>query len=203
MATSEARVDALERALHQAGLVIARIEPDQSELPTPCGEWDVRALVNHIVYDARMFAETSEGRPRPPAGEDLIDGDWSAAYSSAAGELLEVWQRPGATEGTITLPQGELPRTWRLGQQTANFAVHAWDVAKATGQPTGLDPEVGRLALEWGQENLKPEFRGAPGSGKAFGPEVPVPADAEVYDRLAGFFGRDPNASRAPRWTAT
>ena len=55
-----------------------------------------------------------------------------------------------------------------------------------------LDQDVGRLALEWGRQNLQPRFRGNEGSGKVFGPEVSVPQDAPLYDRLAGFFGRDP-----------
>jgi len=193
MTTAEELVDALAQALDQTGRVIAATRLGQGDLPTPCGSWDVRALVNHVVYDARMFADTAQGLPRSPAGEDLIGDEWSAAYDAAAGDLIAVWRRPGATEGTISLPQGEIPRTWRVGQQLANFAVHAWDVAIATGQPTDLDPEVGRAALEWGRQNLKPEFRGAEGSGKVFGLEVPVSGDAPLYDRLAGFFGRDPS----------
>jgi uncharacterized protein (TIGR03086 family) len=195
MTTAEGLVDVLGKALKQTGTAIASVRPEQAGLPTPCSSWDVRALVNHIVYDARMFADTARGLPRPPAGEDLIDDDWSAAFEATAAELLAVWRRPGATEGTITLPQGEVPKTWRLGQQIANFAVHAWDVARATGQPTALDPEVGRLALDWGRANLKPEFRGEEASGKVFGPEVPVADDAPLYDRLAGFFGRNPEAT--------
>ena len=195
MTTGDELVEALGKALDQTGRVIAAARPDQAGLPTPCGAWDVRALVNHIVYDARMFADTSQGLPRPPAGEDLIGGEWSAAYDAAAGELIAVWRRPGATEGTITLPQGEVPRIWRVGQQLANFAVHGWDVAKATGQSTELDPEVGETALAWGRENIKPEFRGEEGSGKVFGLEVPVSPDAPLYDRLAGFFGRDPSVA--------
>jgi uncharacterized protein (TIGR03086 family) len=186
-------VDVLGKALDQTGTVIAATRPEQAGLPTPCGSWDVRTLVNHVVYDARMFADTSQGLPRPPAGEDLIGEDWSAAFDSASGELIAVWRRPGATEGTISLPQGEIPRIWRVGQQLGNFAVHAWDVARATGQSTDLDPDVGRVALEWGRDNIKPEFRGEEGSGKVFGFEVPVGDGAPVYDRLAGFFGRDPS----------
>ena len=76
--------------------------------------------------------------------------------------------------------------------QDTDLAVHGWDVAKATGQSTDLDPEVGRLALDWGRENLKPEFRGDEASGQSFGFEVAVADDAPLYDRLAAFFGRDP-----------
>jgi len=192
--TAEELVDGLAKALDQTGAVIAATGPAQGALPTPCAGWDLRTLVNHVVYDARMFADTSQGLPRPPAGEDLIGDEWSAAYDAASGELIEVWRRPGATEGTIELPQGEIPKTWRVGQQLANFTVHAWDVAKATGQSPELDPGVGEMALAWGRENLKPEFRGGEGSGKVFGLEVQVRDDAPLYDRIAGFFGRDPSA---------
>lgn len=51
---------------------------------------------------------------------------------------------------------------------------------------------VGERALAFGQQMLRPEFRGPAGSGKAFGPEVPVADNAAIYDRLAGWFGRDP-----------
>jgi uncharacterized protein (TIGR03086 family) len=197
MIPAEGLVDVLRAALAQTGLVVAAIEPEQAGLPTPCSAWTVRALIVHIVYDAHMFADTSQGLPRPPAGKDLIEDDWNAAYAVAAGRLIAVWRQPGATEGTIALPKGELPRTWRLGQQITDFAVHAWDVAKATGQPTELDQGVGRLALDWGRANLRPEFRGEEGSGKVFGPEVQVPGDAPLYARLAGFFGRNPYATSA------
>jgi hypothetical protein len=60
-------------------------------------------------------------------------------------------------------------------------------VARATGTTGELDPELAEAALAWGRQNLKPEFR-----GQAFGPEMPVPENAPVYDRLAGFFGREP-----------
>jgi uncharacterized protein (TIGR03086 family) len=80
-----------------------------------------------------------------------------------------------------------MPATWAVGQQVANMAVHAWDIARATGQPTNFDPDVGQSALVWARANLKPQFRGA-----AFGPEVAVSEDAPLYDRLVGFFGRDP-----------
>jgi hypothetical protein len=64
----------------------------------------------------------------------------------------------------------------------------SFDVARATGQSTDLDPELGEQALAWGRANLKPEFR-RPGT---FAPEVPVPGTAPIYDRVAGWFGRDP-----------
>lgn len=187
-------ISVLDKTLDQTGELIANAKPDQAALPTPCASFDLRGLINHILYDLRMFTDTTQDLPRPPAGEDLIGDDWSGAFDAAAAGLMEVWRRPGMLERTFTSPLGELTATWRIGQQIADFAVHGWDVAKATGQPSELDPDVGQFALDWGRENLKPEFRGEEGSGKSFGLEVEVPEEALLYDRLAGFFGRDPNA---------
>ena len=185
-------VEALGRALDQTGRVIAGVKSDQAALPTPCQSWDVRALVNHIVHDVRGFVENAKGGAFRQGHDDIIGDDWIDAYGAAAADLLVVWERPGATEATITLPFGEFPATWRVGQQITDLVVHAWDVATATGQTTDLEPELGQIALDWGRENLKPSFRGDELSGRAFGLEVPVPDDAPLHDRLAGFFGPDP-----------
>jgi uncharacterized protein (TIGR03086 family) len=185
-------LELLERTLAQTGAIVARVRPEQATLPTPCASWDVRALVNHVVHDLEQFTETVHGGEWAPQDTDAIGDDWAGAYRRAASGLLAAWRRPGALELPVRLPFGEFPGTWRLGQQITDLTVHGWDIAKATGQPTDLDPEVGRLALDWGRENLKPEFRGDEASGQSFGFEVAVADDAPLYDRLAAFFGRDP-----------
>lgn len=182
----------LSRALDQTGAIIARVTPGQAGLPSPCSDWNVRELINHTVQDMQHFTTMAVGGEWEQREEDVIGDDWLDAYREAADDLLGVWQREGALDATIHSPIGELPATWRLGQQITDLAVHGWDIAKATGQSTDLDLEIGRMALDWGQENLRPQFRGEEGSGKAFGLEVPVAEDAPVHDRLAGLFGRDP-----------
>jgi uncharacterized protein (TIGR03086 family) len=184
-------LELLARALAQTEAIVARVRPEQATLPTPCASWDVRALLDHVVHDLRQFTATVHGGERP-TDAGVVGDDWAGAYREGAAALLEAWRRPGALERTVRLPSGELPATWRIGQQIADLAVHGWDIAKATGQPTDLDPEVGRFALDWGRENLKPEFRGDEASGRSFGVEVAVADTAPLYDRLAGFFGRDP-----------
>ena len=176
----------LERALDQAGTTIARVRADQAGLPTPCKDFDVRALVNHLVYDVQMFAAGVNGGERGSPDVDLIGNDWIGAYDTARTSLLDAWRRKGI-EGTITTRMGELPATFAVGQHLADVAVHAWDVAVATHQSRSLDPEVARVALDWARGALKPEYR-----GQAFGPEVEVPENAPIYERLVGFFGRNP-----------
>jgi uncharacterized protein (TIGR03086 family) len=190
MTSDTDRVDELSRAVDQTEAIISRVRPDQAAQPTPCDPWDVRALVGHVVHDVRQFTararggETNTEESRTP---DIGD-DWVGAYRQAADSLLGAWRKEGAVERTVELPFGTVPATWFVGQQLADLVVHGWDIAKATGQSTELDPELGRFALEWGKENLRPQFR-----GKEFAAEVPIGDEAPVHDRLAGFFGRDPS----------
>jgi uncharacterized protein (TIGR03086 family) len=187
--------DALEpltRALDQMGALVDAVRPAQATLPTPCAGWDVRTLVNHVVGDLQQFRGLAKGGRYERRDDDLIGDDWSAAYGDAARALLETWSEAGALEGTITLPFGEVPATWRVEQLIVEMVVHGWDISRSTGQSIDLDPELARRALAWGAENLKPEYRGGAG---AFGHEVPVSAEAPAYDRVAGFFGRDPGWS--------
>jgi uncharacterized protein (TIGR03086 family) len=181
-------LEPLQRAIDQLAGTIDRARPDQANQPTPCADFDLRALINHILYDLRQFeAMLSGADPGPPGQELLGDQPWSGAYRAAADNLLTTWRRRG-TDGTITNRLGEFPATWGVGQHTTNLTVHAWDVARATDQSTDLDTDLAQRALEWGRANLKPEFR-RPGT---FDAEVSVPDTAPIYDRLVGWFGRNP-----------
>ena len=111
--------------------------------------------------------------------------DQAGAVRQAADALLAAWRSPGALDRTVRLPGGVVTATWTLGQHLTEIAMHTWDIAVATGQPTDLDPVVGTAALEWGRANIVPEMR-----GEHVGPEVPVAGDAALYDRLAAFGGR-------------
>ena len=97
------------------------------------------------------------------------------------------WEIRSAEVGGFKQEGVEFPATWSVGQHLADVAVHAWDLATATRQSTKLDPEVARVALDWARGALKPEYR-----GQTFGPEVEIPENAPIYERLAGFFGRNP-----------
>jgi uncharacterized protein (TIGR03086 family) len=183
---SSASIELLQQADDQLRRIIARLSPSQAGLPTPCSEFDLRTLINHIVYDVQVFTAMISGGQRRSPDVDLLGDNWLAAYSSSADLLLSAWRSKG-TGGTLTSRMGELPATWALGQHTSDLVVHAWDVARATGRTDELDPALAEAALAWGRANLKPEFR-----GQAFGSEIPVPENAPAYERLAGYFGRTP-----------
>ena len=190
--TSDAETVALlERALDQTAGLIAAIEPGQAGLATPCAGWDVRALVSHLAgQDLRNFLVSARGGAADwmaPAEE--IGDDWAAAFGDRAGPLRAAW-RAADLDRPVTGPGGEAPLRARADQQITELAVHDWDLARATGQvPAELDPALAEHALRWSRGMLRPEFRGP---DKAFGAEVSVADDAPVYDRLAGWFGRDP-----------
>jgi uncharacterized protein (TIGR03086 family) len=159
--------------------------------PTPCPAWDVRALVRHIVaQDLRNFIVSARGEIADwQAPADELGDDWAAAFRDGAERLLEVW-RAADLDQPVAMPGGaQAPPGSRANQQVAELAMHDWDLVQATGQPASLDPVLAEHALAWARRMLRPEFRGP---DRAFGPEVPVSADAPAYQRLAGWFGRDP-----------
>ncbi|QIS12731.1 TIGR03086 family metal-binding protein [Nocardia arthritidis] len=182
-------VELLERALTQMGEVIAAIGAEQSEWPTPCEGWGVHTLVRHVVgQDLRNFAMSARGETvdwRAPAEE--LHGDWAAQFRTGAAALLEVWR---GADHSVPAGADDAPLRNRLDQQIAELAMHAWDLARATDQRITLDPELAEHGLAWSRQMLRPEFRGP---DKAFGFEVAVAPDAPAYDRLAGWFGRDPD----------
>lgn len=179
------------RALEQAAAVIAAIPAALAGAPTPCPAWDVRALVRHLVgQDLRNFIVSARGEtPDWQTPPDELGRDWAADFRAGAERLLAVW-RAADPDQPVAMPGGaQAPLRSRADQQIAELAMHAWDLVRATGQQTALDPVLAEHALNWSRGMLRPEYRGP---GRAFGPEVPVPADAPAYEQLAGWFGRDP-----------
>jgi uncharacterized protein (TIGR03086 family) len=166
----------LRRALEQTAVVLAGAEESAPTDPTPCGDWTMRDLVDHVVAAPTRFARMVRGEaidwsaPTPPAGEDPV-----AAFRAHADDLLGAWGE-----------QEEAPPGPGLDWQCAELAVHTWDLAAATGRPTGdLDPEVAERGLAFMRANLTADIR-----GPAFGPEQAAPDDADAYERIAAFAGR-------------
>jgi uncharacterized protein (TIGR03083 family) len=168
-------IGVLSRALDQTGDLLDQVDDDVLDRPTPCSEWNVAALADHVVNDPRQFLLMARGeQPDWSAPTPHVTREWGPTFRAAADELVATMHGLG--------DDAPLP----LAMQLAEFAVHDWDLATALGLPLdGLDPEVAEIGLEFMRANLAPEMRTA-----AFGAEQPAPPDAGPYDRIAAFAGR-------------
>ncbi len=183
--------ETLERAFGVAKGVLANVKPDQLDLPTPCKSWDVRALINHLVGGPFFFASsTNTGDAGDAGGEspDLASGDFVASYEDGTKQATEAFGTPGAQEKIIKLPFGEFPGSAWMGIATLDTFTHAWDLAKATGQSTDLDPELAGQLNEQAKVSIGDGFRGD--EPMPFGPRQEAPAGACAADQLAALMGR-------------
>jgi uncharacterized protein (TIGR03086 family) len=183
----------LARAVDQAADLVAHAGDQQAHLPTPCRSWNVQTLIEHLIDDLDQFTKAAAGGspdwsgPVPP-----VSGHWGNAFSDRVPGLLAAWQEAGDLTATIQLPIGDLPAAFVVDQQIAEFAVHSWDLASATGQGYVPDPDIASHALQWARTALLPEYRGTDETGFAFGPEVATADEQPASARLVAFFGRDP-----------
>lgn len=177
MATSTTTdaVRVLVHALDQAGDVLDHVHADQLSNPTPCSDWDVAALADHLVQAPANFVTMMRGeKPDWSAPDPHLTEGWAGVYRVHADDLLHAWHELDEDP--------PMPAEW----QVAELAVHAWDLAVAIGFPLDrLDPEVAEVGLAFMRASLKPEMRGG-----AFGPEADAPEDGGPYDALAAFAGR-------------
>src|SRR5437879_5620263 len=133
----------LERAFASTGSVLRHLSAEQLDLPTPCASWAVRDLVNHIVGGTTYFAATAETGIAPePSGIDYTAGDVVADFEAGARRAVAAFSAEGAMDNTLKLPFGELPGSVFVWIASIDTFTHGWDLAKAIGQPTDLDPEL-------------------------------------------------------------
>lgn len=171
----------LEQLGPHLGGVVARITPDQLDDPTPCADYTVRGVLEHMLTGATAFAAAYRGEA--PGEPDLSDplGDFHAVL----GDLVAAISAPGALDQTVQAPFGPLP-----GETFARFValdglVHGWDMARATGQPYDPPDELVAAADGFAHQALD-TLR----DGDTFKAAVEPPADATPIDRLAAYTGR-------------
>ena len=180
----------LERAFASTRGVLANVTSDQLDRSTPCASWDVRALVNHVVGGTHFFAGQVRGDFEPTENPpDLAAGDFMAVYDDGAAQAVAAFGAPGNAEKMITLPFATLPGAAFMGIAATDAFAHGWDLARATGQSTDLDPELANQLLENAKVMLPDALRGDDGNAP-FGPAVDAPTSAAPADQLAAFLGR-------------
>ncbi|MER5883359.1 TIGR03086 family metal-binding protein [Streptomyces sp. NPDC001941] len=178
----------LDRAATRAVAVVDGIGDEQLGLPTPCAEYDVRALVDHLTqvvvnFQALAAKGTTDFSATPAYVRE--DADWRALFAAETGKLCAAWAAPGAEEGTTG--QMGLPARTVAAMVLGDVVVHAWDLARATGQDFAVDPEVVQ-GLSGEVEQMAPMAR----KTGVFGEPFPLPDGASGFDRVLATTGRDP-----------
>jgi len=178
----------LNQAMQSTLAVLTKVGPGDLDAPTPCASWDVRALVNHFIGTGRWWAAMIAGADGG-AGADYAAGDYVAAYEESSAIAVGAFAADGALERTVRLPFGEFPGTVVLGMAALDQFAHGWDLARAIGQPTDLDPALASALHGQARFAITDALRGPDGQAP-FGPAVAVSDRAGAADQLAGFLGR-------------
>ncbi len=178
-------------AADRAAAVLDGIDDGQLGAPTPCAEFDVRAVVNHLLHVVVQFRALAAKQPSDfSTTPDYVaeDPGWRKRFIAESGRLAQAWAEPGALEGTTGAMDMPAPMVARM--ILGDLVIHAWDLARATGQTYVPAPEVvADIGPTWAEL--------APGGRQmgVFGEPVDVPEDASPLDTLLGLCGRD------PQWT--
>ena len=183
-------VDEMERAFAIATSVLREVRPTQWALPSPCEGWTVRDVVNHMVGGAKMVSVCLSGRGDGVnfyvdhlRGLDPVD-----VYVAEAAAAVVVFRvDPSLVDRMMPMPWGEATGAAVATMFMGDHFVHVWDVAKATGQSTDLDPQMAALVRRFAHEYVDVGQRRGP---EMFDEERHAPAGATAADRLAAYLGR-------------
>jgi uncharacterized protein (TIGR03086 family) len=171
-----------ERAAKHAVALAAGVTDTQLAATTPCREWNVAQLLEHMAGGTSYLLGALDVAHDPPGAD--VD-----AYAAAVTRCVGALREPGVLERRCMSPAGF---EWSIAEATAGTfmdqLVHTWDLAVATGQGTTLDAELVEVCVAM----FLPAMPEIGRSAGLVGPEVPVPANAPVQDRLLGAMGRRP-----------
>ncbi len=156
---------------------------------TPCTDWDVRTLVNHVVYEMLWAVPLFQGATIAEVGDryegDQLGDDPVGAWDAAGSAAIAAVAAPGAMERMVHLSFGDTPGSEYAYQLFADLVVHGWDLARATGQDERIDPDLVDALAAWFVDRVD-LYRDS--GATAARPDVPADADAQT--RLLADFGR-------------
>jgi uncharacterized protein (TIGR03086 family) len=182
-------VELHHRALEGFALRVHSVAPTQWHVPTPCTDWDVHALVGHLVGEQLWAVPLLHGAGLEDAGrqvpDDPLGEDAVAAWDAAAEAVRRTVAEEGVLDRTVHLSYGDVPAAHYLRELTFDLVVHTWDLARAVDADEHLDPAAVEAVLAFVSEN--PDSLSASG---LFAPPVPVPDGASSQTRLLALTGR-------------
>jgi len=196
------------RAVDIAEPVIAGVQLEQLDLPSPCVEYSVKELLDHLVFVLHRVAALGRGdeafAPNSLSARANDRGAWAAEWRDAAVEMESAWADDSRLRATIVLPWATMTGAEVLSMYVSEITTHTWDLATATGQHPEWDDEVCRLGLSAMHRDLPmadrtpmwEAFRAHAPANAQFDPPfanaVAVPADAPLIDQLVAWTGRQP-----------
>lgn len=187
----------LERATGQFAALVATVEPNRLHDRTPCTEYNIHALIGHVLGNTLAYAYIAEGgsvADEPGDIKGVPDNDWATAYK-ASGERLTAAGRAltdGALDNIVDLGFAKMPMHAALSAIVMEIATHTWDLREALGTSPELDQELAEFSLAYAHDTLPPARRSAP---VPFEPVQSAPEGADAYGRLAAWLGRKVSAS--------
>ncbi|MFV0126903.1 TIGR03086 family metal-binding protein [Streptomyces sp. HMX112] len=163
---------------------------DQWDAPTPCAEWSVRDLVNHLTGEQLWVVPlVREGRTIEEVGDafdgDVLGDDPAGAWDRAAAAARDAFTERGALTRTVRLSYGDTPATAYCSQMVADAVLHAWDLSRAIGAPERLPDDL----VEFTSVEVSPYASELAGSG-LFAPPLTPPPGADAQTRLLAMVGR-------------
>ena len=159
--------------------------------PTPCTDWDLRTLLNHtILWTAYSAERRAHGES---VAEDLMNKDFTAEpgfaadYQAQVARAVQAWSDPEAWAGGRSVMGSETPAADIAAMLIAEMVLHGWDIARATGQDYQCSKELAEALLDTveAQGEMFRQYQG-------FAAIVPLPDDADAFDRALSLSGRDP-----------
>lgn len=187
--------DVLDRSHVALRTVASAVSASDLSLATPCEQWTVAQVLQHAAGDQRAYAYFLTGSDGPTGDPFAPDGALDGTPLELVGPALEASGRAYADvdpdgEAATPLPQGVLPARTAAGAAALDAAVHAWDIAMATGQESPLDDDLAALILPTAHALVEPLRQWG-----AYAAIVPGASDGAA-DELLRYLGRDPHWAR-------
>lgn len=182
--------------------LVAGVTDDQLSASTPCAEYSVGDLLDHLVGLTQAFTDAATKSPPPggstsppPRGSTAhLDPAWRTLLPARLAALVAAWRDPAAWQGTMEAGGVRLPAEVMGTVVVGELVLHGWDLAGATGQPFSCDAGSTQACLEFTASMSEPGQEA--GRDGLFGPVVDVPPDAPPLERALGLSGRDPAWTR-------